>query len=141
MARPILALQSLLILLAPVLVCRQNTRCVWPVDGVWFGVWHAVLQLILEGAVLYFLKLQMRIAMRWGNPAGPCRVKAMGCFLETLLLYIPVVVTFLPERKSILYGCSYQICHRPLCLLLFYFPAPWGGRCLSPLLAKLRDCH
>lgn len=100
MARPILALQSLLIPLAPVLVCRQNSRCVWPVDGVWFGVWHTVLQLILEGTVLYFLKLQMRITMRWGNPAGPCSVKEVDCLLETPLLYVPVVVTLLPEGKS-----------------------------------------
>lgn len=45
-------LQSLLIPLIPVLLCRRNTWGVWPVDGEWFGVWHTVLQLILENSTL-----------------------------------------------------------------------------------------
>lgn len=53
---PVSLLQSLLVPLVPVLVCRQKTWavCVWPVSGVWFGVWHAALQLILEGTALSF---------------------------------------------------------------------------------------
>lgn len=43
---PFSLLQSLLIPLLPVLVCRQKT---WGVCVcVWFGVWHTVLQVILD---------------------------------------------------------------------------------------------
>lgn len=67
----------------------------WHASGVGCGVWHTPLWFILEGPAPSFLKLEMRACTEMGEPSGTLQdvgfiIKAMGCRLETLVLYVPV---------------------------------------------------